>query len=291
MQLVFAKVSHWSRPVVHISPMRESNIPFAVSLTDHEHWGNLPADFSRILALNPQGCFVAWESDKPVGIIASCLYGDYAFLGDLIVSPDYRRKGIGEALMRHVIENVRRRGAENIELDATFAGVPLYRRLCFRDKYLSLRFRRGGTEQSTTTRPRSEYSLEEIVSIDHRLAGLDRKILLSQFVQEFQDSAYIARTSDLLTGYGFVYPRADGVYTIGPLVAESNEIAESLLAAVMIDFRHSPLTIGLLQPMHHFADVLLRYHFEFRPPSLRMYLGKRLDYEKHIYGISSADKG
>jgi GNAT superfamily N-acetyltransferase len=277
--------------MVHISPMRESNIPFAVSLTDHEHWGNLPADFSRMLGLNPQGCFVAWESDNPVGIIASCLYGDYAFLGDLIVSPDYRRKGIGDALMRHAIEHVRGRGVENIELDATFAGVPLYRRLGFRDKYLSLRFRRVGSRQGTAVRPQSASAIEEIVSFDLRLTGLDRNTLLSRFMQEFKDSAYVARTSDMLTGYGFVYPRADGVCTIGPLVAESIEIAESLLAAVIIDFGHSPLTIGLLQPMHHFAEVLLRYHFEFRPPSLRMYLGKRLDYEKHIYGISSADKG
>ena len=276
---------------MHIAQMRENDIPFAVSLTNHEGWGNLPADFARILALNPHESFVAWENEGPIGIITSCIYGDHAFLGDLIVLPGHRRKGIGEALMRQVVDHVRGRGVTSIELDGTFAAVPLYRRLGFQDKYLSMRFTRPGGEQTLVRRPAAEFSLQEVISLDRRLTGLDHSTLLSRFLEEFKDSAYIERENGRLAGYTVVCPRADGAHAIGPLVAESADTAESLLVAAINEFGHAPLVIGLLQPIYPFTEILLRYHFSYGPPSLRMFLGQRRNYEKYMYGIISADMG
>ena len=37
--------------------------------------------------------------------------------------------------------------------------------------------------------------------------------------------------------------------------------------------------------------LLLKYEFKSTEPALRMYLGERKDYEEHIYGILSPEKG
>jgi len=37
--------------------------------------------------------------------------------------------------------------------------------------------------------------------------------------------------------------------------------------------------------------MLLKYGFKSTEPSLRMYLGERKAYEKHLYGIISPEKG
>lgn len=60
-------------------------------------------------------------------------------VGSVAVDPEWRRRGIGESILRFLIDEARRRGVERVELHATPDGESIYRRLGFRD-------RQGGVE-------------------------------------------------------------------------------------------------------------------------------------------------
>ena len=58
----------------------------------------------------------------------------------MIVHPDARRQGIGAALMTRALDHLDAAGVSCVKLDATPAGLPLYRRLGFEEEVLFARW-------------------------------------------------------------------------------------------------------------------------------------------------------
>jgi len=72
--------------------------------------------------------------DRVVGYIIYWHVREDVQVNNIAVHPDLRRRGIGEALMRHVIEKVRANGATFMTLEvrpSNAAAVTLYQRLGF----------------------------------------------------------------------------------------------------------------------------------------------------------------
>ncbi len=68
--------------------------------------------------------------------------GDFAFVAELFVHPEFRRAGVGTRLVRAAMEALRGRGARSFELlasHATAAAVGFWRSLGFSDYMLLLR--------------------------------------------------------------------------------------------------------------------------------------------------------
>lgn len=275
--------------------MTAADIAFAVSLTDRESWGNISADFERLIALEPNGCFIAREKGERVGMISTTTYGDYAFVGSLIVLPDRRSRGIGEALMRHAVEHLQSIGIACIELDATFPAAPLYRRIGFRDKYLSLRFLRPAGNDSASDSPPApvgniDHLIDTVPDIDKRLTGLDRSRVLTRLVTEYPESVF-AKASPVPGGYAIAYPRSGNRVSIGPLVAADDSTAEYILDRIIGSYASRDIGVGMPETQLSASDMLRKRGFLYQPPSLRMYRGQRRRYEDHIYAIVSAEKG
>jgi GNAT superfamily N-acetyltransferase len=270
--------------------MTADDIGFAIAMTDSEDWGNLPSDFERLIRLEPSGCFVAREHDNKVGMITTTSSTDYAFIGSLIVKDDYRRRGIGTRLMQAALAYLQNKNVETIELDATFEGVPLYRKLGFKDKYMSFRMRREAGSGIVGDIEQPPFHIEEILELDKRITGLDRRRLLRIFIDSFRQSVYTIQESRL-KGYAVVYPRQDDLLSIGPIVAESVNLAEALVARIIDDYGGYDLAIGIPETAASMTDILLRQGFEYRAPSLRMYSGEKRSYEAAIFAIVSPEKG
>ena len=74
--------------------------------------------------------FVAYDGDKPVSTATAIINEDCLFLFLVATAPDERRKGYGEAVVRHALQTAYvATGTRRTVLHATDAGYPLYLRL------------------------------------------------------------------------------------------------------------------------------------------------------------------
>jgi GNAT superfamily N-acetyltransferase len=259
-----------------------SDIPFAVSLTDIEGWGFFPADFETKLKLYPTGSFVAHVNDEPAGIISAVEYGKYAFLGNLIIAQPFRGHGVGASLMQHAIDYLLSKGVTTIELDGVLSAVSLYRRLGFKDKHYSMRFARS--PQNHPANPVTAKSpASQILTLDRKLTGVARRRLLDAALRDKRNS--LLTLGNPVSAYALIRERAGGFLMVAPVVASNWRQVPGLLSTVIEHFGGRDLWIGVPEPQYRMSQLLVSHGFEYKEPSLRMYYGWRLDYEKHIYGI------
>lgn len=85
--------------------------------------------------------YVAESEGLVVGTVTLCVFrtltGPKAYLDHLVVAPNWRRRGIGRALVDYAVAQARAAGASRIDLTATNekqAGRTLYRSLGFQER-------------------------------------------------------------------------------------------------------------------------------------------------------------
>ncbi|KPJ66664.1 hypothetical protein AMJ44_08065 [candidate division WOR-1 bacterium DG_54_3] len=277
--------------MIEIKTMEHSDIKFAKSLTDIEQWGHLESDFRRLLHLDPQGCFIAWKGNNRVGIATTVSYGDYAFLGNIIVKKEHRGGIIGPRLIQHAVGYLDEKGIKTIELDGVFSAVAMYRYMGFRDKYRSLRLfhKPDGCFDSEKS---ISYAapVRDLISFDHKQTGIQRSRMLHGLIQEFPTHTFCVK-EERLQAYAIVRERATHALAIGPLVAEELTVCDVLLSTILATFKSEFMTIGVPEINTAAVEMMLQKGFGCSSPSMRMYRGSRIDYERHVYGIISADVG
>src|SRR2546426_751837 len=124
------------KPEVSLRCLTQADLRFAHSLRELAGWNQTIADWERWLALSPQGCFIAEWNQSPAGTATTIRYEQgLAWIGMLLVHPDFRGRGIGEALLAHCVEYLRSQGVPCIKLDATPQGKVLYDRIGFQEEW------------------------------------------------------------------------------------------------------------------------------------------------------------
>jgi ribosomal protein S18 acetylase RimI-like enzyme len=92
----------------------------------------------EVLILGPEGLaegrtYVAEEDGVIAGFATWAEAGGVTELEDLFVDPLYMRRGIATALVRHVAEVLRARGARHLEVTANPQALAFYRAVGFTD--------------------------------------------------------------------------------------------------------------------------------------------------------------
>ena len=93
---------------------------------------------------------LAFEDDVPIGTGRVTLYGREAQVAWVAVAISHRRRGVGDAIMRALIERSRHEGATFMSLNAQAHAIPFYVRLGFES--ISGEFRMGGIAHRVMTR-------------------------------------------------------------------------------------------------------------------------------------------
>jgi GNAT superfamily N-acetyltransferase len=257
-----------------LKPFSSGDVDFAVQQASREGWATGRPFFQLHLEHDPAGAFVFWLDDRRVGLVTATGYEATGWVGNLIVEPEFRSRGIGRRLMERAIEHLEAAGLTTLNLDADPPGVPLYQSLSFVEESNSLRYKWAGSGGSEDARVEqlAPADLPEMLRLDRESFG-DRRDGLLPIIMKQAESALGVRENGRLTGFIVTTDSTTGI-RIGPCAAEHLDAAEALLTTIM--HRHSDrvLTLGITEENSRGAELLESLGFEATAPCLRMVRGR-----------------
>lgn len=204
--------------------MKIEDVAFGSQLSAEAGWNQLDGDWQRLLGDQPDGCFLAEIDGRPAGTVTTTCYGtQLAWIGMMLVAPEFRRQGIATALMEHAVQWLQQRGVMCIKLDATPAGVHVYRQLGFQAEWQFQRYARPATGATIHRGPGAEQEVDwtAVRHIDQQAFGVDRMVWLQRLAS---DSRCIVRGD----GFAMLRPGRLAGY-LGPVVATSRQAAHELI--------------------------------------------------------------
>jgi GNAT superfamily N-acetyltransferase len=218
-----------------------ADLPELLALCSAAGWNQTPADWRRIMALEPEGCLGLEHDGRLVATATTVCYArELAWIGMVLTHADYRGRGFGSRITALAVEHARGCGVRTVKLDATDMGRPVYLRLGFEDECPIERWIRAPDARPigpTATEPaRVSYSPEP--ALDREAFGADRGALLASLARE-------EALSDSGQGYALARAGARSLH-IGPCVARTPEAARSLLGALARRHEGTAISLDLL---------------------------------------------
>ena len=259
---------------MHLRLMSRTDIPAGMRLKDIAGWNQTPADWERFLRASPAGCFVAEAEGKVVGTATTIVYeGRFAWIGMVLVDPDYRGRGIGTRLLEKTIEHLDACRVPTMKLDATPQGKTIYEKLGFVTEYEIERWtlkRAPGAATVTAESPAPD--LERILSADREVFGADRGDLLRSLDGDAPEFTLTTSMPGYLTGYalGRRGSRADH---LGPWMARDEASARDLLDRFLRCSGRETIFVDCLKENPCARQLVRSRSFEFSRPLTRMYRG------------------
>jgi GNAT superfamily N-acetyltransferase len=264
---------------LHIRPMTPADIPFGMELKTLAGWNQTKGDWRALLRYTPEGCFVAEWEGRPVGTATTTIHdGKVAWIGMVLVHPEFRRLGIGKSLLKHCIAWLQQLGIPSIKLDATPAGKTVYVPLGFRDEYELERVEAiadCGLRVADCGIRTGAADAQTILSLDTEAFGVPRPAVLQRLLGDHPDLCWTtsAPSSSSRIPLGFLLARPGAnAWHLGPWVARSKETAEALLRACLARLAGQKVFADV--PANHPARQLVASHgFKPQRPLTRMWLG------------------
>jgi GNAT superfamily N-acetyltransferase len=232
---------------VSLRDMQPDDIAGGVRLCRLAGWNQRAEDWRALLA---SGRFrVALRGDRIVGSGGAVQYGSrLAWVAMILVDPEERGRGIATRLVEDILERLR--GFEVVGLDATAEGVPVYSRHGFTDRSGLARLERPADTRLLTP-PESgavvaltSADLAAVAERDRVVFGADRLAVLRWALDQAPEYAWRLEAAGSLPSYVFGR-HGHRTEHLGPLVAEDDEAAASLLAAALASAPGRAFTIDV----------------------------------------------
>ena len=248
-----------------------SHIAGGMRLKEAAGWNQTERDWSRLMDLEPEGCFGLLADGTLAATTTAYCYGrKLAWIGMVLTDPAHRGRGYARCLMEHALAFCDRRGMEWIKLDATDMGRPLYLKLGFEDEGPVERW--GAVALGTTdlaghraarvSERIAPFSVADWLALDREAFGADRAVVLASLAAEEAAAAPGE-------GYALGRPGSKAAF-FGPCVARSAETARVLLQWFL--GRHPGETVfwDLLPANREAVELAREFGFERRRELVRM---------------------
>jgi GNAT superfamily N-acetyltransferase len=277
-----------------IRPMNRRDLEIALGWAREEGWNPGLDDAGAFHAADPTGFLMGFVDGSPASCISVVKYGDgFAFLGLYIVRPRHRGKGLGKAIWDAGIASA---GTRPIGLDGVVAQQENYMRSGFVLAHRSARWGgrlNGRLAVRSYVRPLGEADLDAILGYDRGVFPAPRENFLRAWLggsAARQTEGYFDDGGNL-RGYGSVRRCVEG-WKIGPLFADTPEIAEALIATLVAPAASDPVFIDIPEPNAGARVLAQRLGFTPAFETARMYRGPapRLPLER-IFGITTLELG
>ena len=150
-------------------------------------WPDITDEFR--LYLNNDFCIPVKASvaSRIVGLGNSMIFENTAWIAHIIVSAEYRNRGIGFQIVNKLLTDIRRKSVESVLLIATEIGEPLYKKAGFRlvSDYLFLKRVDDWNETliSESIVPYTNDYYNEIINMDKSISGEIREPLIKSYLK------------------------------------------------------------------------------------------------------------
>lgn len=263
-----------------ITPFHSNDIDRFLDLALAEEWVTGEGELEFLLAASPGGCFCMRDTNgTAAGFVTSLQHDRSGWIGNLIVSPDVRGRGRGEALFGAAMAALRSGGSETVWLTASEMGGPLYEKHGFRSMDRIVRWSGQARGGSPDTEPVSSAPFD--AALDRLCWGDSRERLL-----------------EWVTGHGLriaepgasaiLQPAGAGVQ-LGPWVASSAAHAGRLLASALSRLPAGTRIVCDTPGSNDICQELLRKSGFYRRGETRlMYAGAEPAYQPAcLYGLAT----
>lgn len=231
-----------------------ANLDGALLLSEEACWNQTSADW-RVFITHGE-CYGVRAAGRLVASAAILPFGGgFGWISMVLVTAEWRRRGLASQLMSRCIGAMRARGSASL-LDATPEGAMVYGRLGFRSKCGMSRWRgMGGGSGLPTFQVGETFDRATILSGDYRAFGGDRRFLIEDFLDR-------PGTRVIGDARNFVILRSGRRATqIGPLVAQGATEAQELLETALAHLS-GPTILDVLDAGTCLQPVLKNHGFE-----------------------------
>lgn len=211
-----------------IQALKSSDLP-VISEFQPEGWSDIIPPF--LSYLSSPFCFPVKviTNGNIVGIGASIIHEDVAWLAHIIVHPEYRNQGIGRFLTEYLLENVLNRNCKTIYLIATTLGEPIYKKVGFVAETEYLFFKKLShdfkSESSPHILPYTDLFRSEIATMDRLVSGENRFLHLEKHLVD----SFVFRKEKHIEGF-YIPNLGDGL-----IIAKTDSAGLALLKKRLSD--------------------------------------------------------
>ena len=277
-------------PVVR--KMNLADLELALEWAQAEGWGPGKGDVAAFFAADPDGFWALELDGEMVASLSAVGYpGGVHFMGFYIVRPDHRKTGLGLQLWKQVWQQL-----DGLVLggDAVLEQLANYERYGFVAAYRNIRYVGLPPESepaSCELVKATEVELSAVADYDASNFFGRRSDFLRQWIAPVDRRSLVAiNAAGAIVGFGVIRP-SDDIDRVGPLFADSNEIARELLIGLG---EGSTREIGIDVPLPNSAGVDLVKSLGFAPgfETARIFRGEdpRLPLDR-IFGVTSLELG
>ncbi|EJK78144.1 acetyltransferase [Rhizobium sp. AP16] len=230
-----------------VRTMRAGELELALEWARQEGWNPGVDDAPAFWEADPSGFFVGAIGEVPVGCISLVRYGEsFAFLGLYMVHPEFRGKGYGKALWNKVMTFA---GNRTVGLDGVVGQQENYRSHGFEAAYRTLRY--GGVakvpdiDKAVEVVPVTRGRLEALLRYDAGIfPGLRYSFLTAWCGAPERRKSFMVGSGDRIRGYGTIRRCFEG-FKVGPLFANSPDVAAALLATLLSEAKGRPVYLDV----------------------------------------------
>ena len=272
--------------------MTRPEVDLAIDWAGAEGWNPGLHDADCFYAADPTGFLVGLVDDEPVATISVVKYGDtFGFLGLYIVKPEYRGRGYGIGVWNAGLEYLRGR---SVGLDGVVAQQANYRKSGFVLAHRNVRYqgKSAGRAAFCAEIRRLSTLTRELLAYDLPFFPSGRTDFLACWIRQ-PDSHALGYVNDgRFRGYGVARPCRTG-YKIGPLFADTPEIAEKVFVALQGELAEGS-ALFIDPPMVNADAVAMAERHGMKPvfETARMYAGKAPELPlDRTYGVTTFELG
>jgi ribosomal protein S18 acetylase RimI-like enzyme len=276
-----------------IRTMTRHEVDMVVDWAAEEGWNPGLHDAACFHAADTEGFLVGLLGNEPVAAISVVKYGtSFGFLGLYIVRPEYRSMGYGLRIWNAGLERLEGR---TIGLDGVVAQQENYMKSGFTLAYRNIRYEGtggGAIPSHSGIVPLSEIPFGELLAYDRLFFPDDRHAFLTCWINQLGSTALGIMENKRLSGYGVVRNCRSGC-KIGPLFADSAELAEELFCALKASCPDgSSLFLDIPEVNPQALELVRRHKMKVVFETARMYKGKSPELPiGNVYGVTTFELG